>query len=138
MEVVPHWQGEGSQVTVSLACVAQAPANCPLCIMFILTGKIAKLLCSCCCCLECPPWYPGNGDVELIHRKRHLNIRKAFFYCERDQMWDQTAPSDFAVLVGSLSLEMFNRIRLPRELVVPPALEVFKTWLDMGLPTCSG
>lgn len=44
MAVVPHWQGEGSQVTVSLACVAQVPATCPPSIMLILTRKIALLL----------------------------------------------------------------------------------------------
>lgn len=42
-------------------------------------------------------------------------------------MWDQPAQSDFSMLVGSPSLEVFNRIRLPREPVVSPALEVFKT-----------
>lgn len=139
MEVVPHWQGEGPQVTVSLACAAQVAATCPLSVMFILTEKVAKLICSCCCCPDCSPWYLGNGDVKLIHRKFHLNIRKAFFFTVSMSKCRIRLPNlTFQCLWGSLSLEVFNRIRLPRELVMSPALEVFKIWLDMGLPTCSG
>ncbi|KFV88835.1 hypothetical protein N308_13770, partial [Struthio camelus australis] len=51
-----------------------------------------------------------NGQ-KLKHRKFHLNLRKNFFTVLVTQHWS----------------------RLPREVVEPPSLEIFKTCLDVIL-----